>query len=56
VRHLLEVHDGTVQAESPGEGRGSTFTVKLFQLYIAKPINSDELIAAVANLAESEQV
>ena len=29
VRHLVEVHGGTVSAESPGEGRGATFTVTL---------------------------
>jgi signal transduction histidine kinase/DNA-binding response OmpR family regulator len=29
VRHLVELHGGTVHADSPGEGRGSTFTVKL---------------------------
>jgi len=29
VRHLTELHGGSVQAESPGEGLGSTFTVKL---------------------------
>jgi PAS domain S-box-containing protein len=29
VRHLVELHGGTVQAESAGEGNGSTFTVTL---------------------------
>jgi signal transduction histidine kinase len=29
VRHLVELHGGTVRAESEGEGRGSTFTVTL---------------------------
>ncbi len=29
VRHLVELHGGSVTAESPGEGQGSTFTVKL---------------------------
>lgn len=29
VRHLVELHGGTVQAASLGEGQGSTFTVKL---------------------------
>ena len=29
VRHLVELHGGTVRAESAGEGRGSTFTVLL---------------------------
>ena len=29
VRHLVELHGGTIEAESPGEGLGSTFTIKL---------------------------
>ena len=29
VRHLVELHGGTVQATSAGEGQGSTFTVQL---------------------------
>ena len=29
VRHLVELHGGTVIADSPGEGQGATFTVRL---------------------------
>lgn len=29
VRQLVELHGGTVYAESPGDGQGATFTVKL---------------------------
>jgi len=29
VRHLVELHGGTVTAESPGKDQGATFTVKL---------------------------
>jgi PAS domain S-box-containing protein len=29
VRHLVELHGGTVEADSAGEGKGSVFTVKL---------------------------
>lgn|GEM_PF-1585125 len=29
VRHLVELHGGTVQADSDGEGQGATFTLKL---------------------------
>ena len=29
VRHLVEMHGGTISVESPGEGEGATFTVDL---------------------------
>ncbi|MEA5570888.1 CHASE domain-containing protein [Calothrix sp. UHCC 0171] len=29
VRHIVELHGGTVSATSPGEGKGATFTVEL---------------------------
>jgi PAS domain S-box-containing protein len=29
VKHLIEQHGGTVRAESPGEGRGASFTIEL---------------------------
>ena len=29
ARHLIEIHGGTIEAASQGEGHGSTFTVKL---------------------------
>jgi signal transduction histidine kinase/energy-coupling factor transporter ATP-binding protein EcfA2 len=29
TRHLVELHEGTIQAESSGEGQGATFIVKL---------------------------
>lgn len=29
TKHLVELHGGTIRAESPGEGQGSTFTVRL---------------------------
>ncbi|OUL18145.1 hybrid sensor histidine kinase/response regulator [Nostoc sp. RF31YmG] len=29
ARHLVELHHGTIHADSPGEGKGATFTVKL---------------------------
>jgi CheY-like chemotaxis protein len=29
VRHLVELHGGTVSAESDGDGKGSTFTVRI---------------------------
>ncbi len=29
TRHLVDLHGGTIQASSPGEGRGATFVVRL---------------------------
>ncbi|HEY0376757.1 MAG TPA: ATP-binding protein [Pyrinomonadaceae bacterium] len=29
TKHLVELHGGTIRAESPGEGRGTTFVVRL---------------------------
>ena len=29
VRELIELHNGTIQAESPGDGQGATFTARL---------------------------
>jgi CheY-like chemotaxis protein len=40
VRHLVELHGGTVTAESPGEGRGATFTITLPLLKL--PLNRTE--------------
>ena len=39
VRHLVEAHGGTAHAESPGEGEGATFTVRLpVQAVFAEPL------------------
>jgi hypothetical protein len=29
ARHLVELHGGTIRVDSPGTGRGSSFTVRL---------------------------
>jgi PAS domain S-box-containing protein len=39
VRHLIELHGGSVTAESPGVGRGATFTVSL-PLVVAEPLGA----------------
>ncbi|MBD2679316.1 MULTISPECIES: response regulator [Nostoc] len=41
VRHLVELHGGTVEAASLGEGQGATFTVKL-PLIAAAKLNQDD--------------
>ncbi|MBC1221356.1 response regulator [Nostoc sp. UCD121] len=41
VHHLVELHGGTVQVTSPGEGQGATFTVK-FPPIAAEKLNQDD--------------
>jgi hypothetical protein len=50
VRHLVELHDGTVQAESEGEGQGASFTVQL-PLLPSGEGQQDELPNSTANPA-----
>lgn len=45
VRHLVELHGGTVHAESEGEGRGSAFSV-MFPLISARPVSGSYAITA----------
>jgi signal transduction histidine kinase len=42
VRHLVELHGGTVRAESAGEGLGATFTVTLPLLSLGKSVDNLE--------------
>jgi signal transduction histidine kinase/CheY-like chemotaxis protein len=45
VRHLVELHGGSVEAESKGKGKGSVFTVKL---PILAAFSSEDLVGVVA--------
>ena len=45
VRHLVELHGGTVAASSPGEGQGATFTV---QLPLSSPVPVNRPLHEVA--------
>jgi CheY-like chemotaxis protein len=49
VRHLVEMHGGTVHAASEGEGKGATFTLRL-PLMIAKPSPADKRIHPLTEL------
>jgi PAS domain S-box-containing protein len=48
VRHLIELHGGTVQAESAGENQGATFTVRLPLLPIYQRQNAEERVHPAA--------
>ncbi|WP_088891260.1 PAS domain S-box protein [Leptolyngbya ohadii] len=41
VRHLVELHGGTVKADSLGERQGATFTIRLPLLHTPLPANQD---------------
>ncbi|QLE55929.1 PAS domain S-box protein [Nostoc sp. TCL26-01] len=43
VRHLVELHGGTVSAESPGKGQGATFIVNLPMKAVAVQVNDRSL-------------
>jgi len=51
VRQLVEMHDGTIQADSPGEGKGATFTVRLPQRMVADQEVSQDGSQKQASLA-----
>jgi signal transduction histidine kinase len=59
VRHLVELHGGTVKAESEGEGRGTTFNVTLplaadFNRPAPPHVESCEPFQTVADLADAD--
>ena len=57
VRHLVQLHNGSVYAESGGEGRGATFTVRLpiFEP-AAAPLPKPEPDAAAAQSTISQKL
>jgi signal transduction histidine kinase/CheY-like chemotaxis protein len=46
VRHLVELHGGTIEAESAGEGKGSSFVL---ELPLAPPQRAREFLKATAS-------
>ncbi|MFN6465282.1 MAG: PAS domain S-box protein [Nostoc sp. DedVER02] len=41
ARHLVELHGGTIEAESPGVGQGATFTIRL-PLMSTQPVTNQD--------------
>ncbi len=48
VRYLVELHGGSVEAQSPGEGQGATFTVKLPLMLTSPQIDKDSRLSEPA--------
>lgn len=46
TRHLVELHGGTINADSPGENQGATFTVKLPLMIVHKSEHSSPVATA----------
>ncbi|WP_197985119.1 CheR family methyltransferase [Leptolyngbya sp. Cla-17] len=47
TKHLVELHGGTIEAESPGEGQGATLTVRL-PLQLSSELNRSTDLEATA--------
>ncbi len=46
ARHLVELHAGTVEAESPGIGQGATFKIRLLLMTTEPATNQDSTLLA----------
>src|SRR5215510_2077633 len=53
VRHLVELHGGTAQADSPGEGQGATFTVTLPVKALREEMSELKRAAPIAEYSDS---
>lgn len=53
VRHLVELHGGTVSVESPGVGQGATFIVNLPMRAIYVEANTGEQLSSLVDVQEA---
>jgi PAS domain S-box-containing protein len=56
VKHLVELHGGTVEARSPGEGQGATFVVRLPVAAVRGDAEHRELLLPRTRLRECELI
>ena len=54
TKHIVELHGGTIRAESPGEGQGSTFFVRLPVMIVHAAEDAPEVVAAGRRAAPVE--
>jgi signal transduction histidine kinase/DNA-binding response OmpR family regulator len=56
VRHLVELHGGTIRAHSDGDGQGATFTLSLplASALLKEAGDEEEAVAAFTNAVEEE--
>jgi PAS domain S-box-containing protein len=52
VKHLVELHGGDVEAQSPGENAGATFIVKLPLIALVRPASAPPIAGAVPDELE----
>jgi len=55
TRHLVELHGGTVQAESEGAGKGATFTIRLPLVVARRPSVRDDQAPRSASLTKTTE-
>jgi PAS domain S-box-containing protein len=53
VRHMVELHGGSVRGESEGEGRGATFTITLPVADSQAPLSGEALRRSIAGESEA---
>lgn len=56
VRHLVEIHGGSVHAESPGEGLGATFIVSLPLMQASKQVETPNIDVNNLALSRAERI
>ncbi|WP_017653997.1 CHASE3 domain-containing protein [Fortiea contorta] len=49
ARNIVELHGGTIHAQSPGEGQGTTFVVNLPLMIVHRPLDTPDRVHSTAN-------